>query len=153
MSLKQPVNVWYDSDIPGLIDSNVSGTISQTTVFPQIFDYGDYVLRMRIYDQAPATKNLTNVSSFSMEIGELGGEVFITANNASFNSSADWSLVNVGSGQISVRFDSNVAALSADLGTSTWKQYYCEILGSNTTTGDTLTVMVCPIRIRNTVGI
>ena len=71
MSIKQPCDIFYDSAIPGLIDSNVSGTITQTTVYPQIFDYGDYILRMRIYDNAPVTRDLSSVDTFSLEIGKL----------------------------------------------------------------------------------
>lgn len=151
-SIKQPVDIYYDGSIPGLIDSNVSGTIYQTTVYPSIFDYGDYIFRMRIYDEAPTTKDLSGVDDFNLEIGELGGTVFITANNASFNKAADWSYINTNTGSICVSFDANVAALVTDLGAATYKTYYAEVLGSNTATGDTLTVMVCPLIIRSTVG-
>ena len=151
--MKQPVNVWYDADIPGLIDSNVSGIIYQTADYPKIFDYGDYTLRMKIYDQAPTKKDLSSVDDFNLEIGNLGGTVFITANNASFNLLADWSIANATNGDISVSFDSNVAALSTDLGTSVYKTYYVEVLGSNTATGDTITVALYPIKIHNTVGV
>ena len=152
MSIRQPVDIWYDSTIPNLIDSNVSGTIYTTADFPKIFDYGDYILRMRIYDDAPATKDLSDVDTFSLEIGELGGSVFISANNASFNLVADWASVQANVGNICVSFDANVASLVTDLGTSTYKTYYAEILGTNTTSGDTLTVALYPIKIHSTVG-
>jgi hypothetical protein len=152
MSLKQPVNIFYDSDIPGLIDSNVSGTIYQTTVYPNIFDYGDYILRCRIYDAAPTTKDLSSVDTFALQIGDLGGDVFISANNASFNLAADWSSIQTNTGSICVSFDANVASLVTDIGAAVYKTYYAEIFGSNKATGDTLTVMVCPIVIRSTVG-
>lgn len=152
MSIKSPIDIYYDESIPGLIDSNVAGTIYQTVEYPTFFDYGDYTLRMRIYDEAPVTKDLSGVDDFNLQIGDLGGDVYITANNASFNLAADWASVNVGAGQICVSFDANVAGLVTDIGTVTEKTYYIEVLGSNTATGDTLTVMVCPCKIRSTVG-
>ena len=146
--MRTPISLSFDLGVKSLVtpaDPNVVST--QTT---QVYVENEYVLCLNIYNVPPTKVNLSGTVSYKLGIGYLDGVApLLESNNAQFNIPGDWALVNPTNGLISVRVDTNNAALEADLGSDAYKSYYLEVKAQDAI-GDS-TVLLCPITVFNTV--
>jgi len=143
--------VYYDQLTNQLIDgTNVSSVIS-TNTYAKLFRNNEHVIiRANVYSDA-STSTFANLAglTLSAKIGTVGTTALMTANNASFNQTADWSMANASAGKICFYVNTSGTAVDTALGTVEFKNYACNING-NDISGDDITVAQFNIQLKNT---
>lgn len=138
-----PINAgYYDIKYQSLMTTAGGTTIS--SVYPSIFVENNYVMTLTVYNNS-VLYNMTGFTNWRCGIGDLGSTgPFLDIADAQFNVVGDGS--DLANGILTVRINSNSAALEADLGTKTSKVYYLEIQKDSTTTPATIALFPCLVK-------
>ena len=128
MSFRIPRTVWYDCNDTQLIAS--TGTVTGAVTPVDIRDQ-EIVLRLHTFSTWPAKWDLSGIASWKADIGTYGADSLVQVGNACFNLHDDWSARKPSEGRICFHASLDSAALKADMGTSSNKQYVCIITGTD----------------------
>jgi hypothetical protein len=140
-----PVDISYDVGYQSLIDAT---TLETTTTVPVIFVENELLFRVSLYFYG-AAYNVNCINIWRLGIGDLQNPM-IESDNSEFNVPGDWADVDVDTGKISIRVNSNNSEIEDDLGIKEWKQYYCEIIGYDNDSRR-ITIALFKITVKNTV--
>lgn len=137
---------------------NITAVMNPVTQSLNMYAGTQYVIRANCYGNSIYSdlKSFDAGDTYELQIGSTYGTsanpVLIEANTASWNQSADWANVNVASGQICVRINTNGTALNVDLANATSKEYTTEIWLTNNLS-DKVLIMQSDTVIYNTLEI
>ena len=137
----------YDQSNQVLV-SNASSVWVTSSLMPELNRNDQYLLDLTVYSDPPTTANLAsiNTSSFILTIGGLGADPVLTMDDATFDAT------NAASGEISCEINTHSANLTAAITTSTVKNYYALIAGTDNAIGCSQVIAQFPVKIRNVVG-
>ena len=144
--MRTNIDINYDRNLAQRCNTTTGDTI--TTDTPSLFKNNDYLFEVQLYDAWPTTSNVASITTWVAGIGKLDTTPYVEALNAVFNLVED-AYADTTDGKISFRVNTASAALDTDLGTSTQKQYYCEIRGDDGVSVGT--IMLVPIIVKNTI--
>jgi len=139
---KPEIDIYYDMAYNSLIN-NTTGSTTTSVITPSFYKCNEYNFNFTIYDVWPTRKNLSDITDWEMGIGPVGttDEPLVESDNADFDTTDDTD------GILIVAVNTHSSTLSADMGTTVQKNYYCEIHGNSAST----TITMHPIVGKNTV--
>lgn len=137
---------------------NITAVMNPVNQSLNMYAGTQYVIRANCYGNSIYSdlKSFDAGDTYELQIGSTYGTsanpVLIEANASSWNQVADWANVNVASGQICVRINTNGTALNVDLANATSKEYTTEIWLTNNIS-DKVLIMQSDTVIYNTLEI
>jgi hypothetical protein len=113
------INTYYDQ-FPNHLINNTTGSTTVNVTTPAFYRNNHYTIEVQIYNQYPATQDLSPYSDWHLGIGNIGGGALIECTDVTTTSAATGKLIfnNV---------NTHSVAFVADLGSTPMKQYYMEL--------------------------